>query len=101
MSTRLLTVDFESRLAPNPNLVLRIEDDDCGLLFDPDSGSVQMLNDSAIEVWQRLDGKRTLREIVDSLREVYAEMTPESDQEVLGLVNHLAELGAVGVWEEE
>ena len=100
MNDNLLKIDLNTRLAVNPNLVLRIEDDNCGLLFDPDSGTVQMLNDTAIEIWQRLDGKKTLREILDSLQQVYEEITPEADQQALRLVNQLAALGAVGVWEK-
>ena len=98
MNDNALKIDLNTRLAVNPNLVLRVEDDNCGLLFDPDSGTVQMLNDTAIEIWQRLDGKRTLREILDSLQQVYEEITPEADQQMLRLVNQLAALGAVGVW---
>ena len=100
MNDNLLKIDLSTRLAVNPNLVLRVEDDNCGLLFDPDSGTVQMLNDTAIEIWQRLDGKKTLREILDSLQQVYEEITPEADQQALRLVNQLAALGAVGVWEK-
>lgn len=100
MNDNVLKIDLNTRLAVNPNLVLRVEDDDCGLLFDPDSGTVQMLNDTAIEIWQRLDGKKTLREILDSLQQVYEEIAPEADQQALRLVNQLAALGAVGVWEK-
>ena len=100
MNDNLLKIDLNTRLAVNPTLVLRVEDDDCGLLFDPDNGTVQMLNDTAIEILQRLDGKRSLREILDSLQQVYTEITPEADQQILRLVNQLAEMGAVGVWEE-
>ncbi len=100
MNDNALKIDLNTRLAVNPNLVLRVEDDNCGLLFDPDSGTVQMLNDTAIEIWQRLDGNRTLREILDSLQQVYEEITPEADQQMLRLVNQLAAMGAVGVWEK-
>lgn len=100
MNDNLLDIDLNTRLAVNPNLVLRIEDDDCGLLFDPDNGTVQMLNETAIEIWQRLDGKRSLQEIIDSLKDVFSEITPDADQQVLNLVCHLAKMGAVGIWEE-
>jgi hypothetical protein len=100
LSEQPLTIDFDSRLAVNPNLVLRIEDDDCALLFDPDSGRVQMLNDTAVEIWQRLDGRQTLREVVAGLSEVYEGMGPEADQQILNLVEALAGIGAVGIWEK-
>ena len=100
MNEQPLTIDFDSRLAVNPNLVLRIEDDDCALLFDPDSGSVQMLNATAVDIWQSLDGKRTLRQILETLSESYDEMGPEAEQQVLNIVKSLALLGAVGRWEK-
>ena len=100
MTDNLLAIDMNTRLAVNPNLVLRIEDDNCGLLFDPDNGTVQMLNETAIAIWQRLDGKSTLREVVDSLEEIYDEISPEVDQQALRLVNQLSGAGAIGVWEK-
>jgi len=94
-----LDLTMASRLATNPNLVLRIEADDCGLLFDPDSGRVQMLNDTAIGIWQRLDGQRTLAEVLDSLRQDYDDIPAGAAEQVLKLVKQLAAAGAVGVWE--
>ena len=99
MKNEDLTIDLETCLAVNPHLVLRIEDDDCALLFDPDSGSVQMLNQTAVEIWQRLDGRQTLREIVEKLADVYEGMGPEAGLQILALANSLLELGAVGVSE--
>lgn len=93
-------IDLNSRLAVNPNLVLREEDDDCALLFDPDRGSVQLLNRSAVEIWKRLDGQRSLREILKSLDEVFAGVDEEAQEQVLQLARSLVNLGAVGTWAE-
>lgn len=93
-------IDLNSRLAVNPNLVLREEDDDCALLFDPDKGSVQLLNRSAVEVWKRLDGRRSLGEIISSLDEIFTGIDEAAQQQVLQLMRSLSELGAVGVWDE-
>jgi hypothetical protein len=87
-------------LAVNPNLVLREEDDDCALLFDPDKGSVQLLNRSAVEIWKRLDGQRSLKEILTSLEEVFDGVDPAAEKQVLDLARSLAELGAIGTWAE-
>jgi len=93
-------IDLNSRLAVNPNLVLREEDDDCALLFDPDRGSVQILNRSAVEIWKRLDGKRSLAEIVLSLNETFTGVDEAAQEQVLQLMRSLSELGAIGVWDE-
>jgi hypothetical protein len=94
-----LKIDLSSRLAANPNLVLRIEDDDCALLFDPDNGRVQMLNGTAVAVWQRFDGKQSLQEIIESLRESYDGIDDLAVRNILATVERLSALGAVGVWE--
>jgi len=93
-------IDLNSRLAVNPNLVLREEDDDCALLFDPDRGSVQILNRSAVEIWKRLDGKRSLAEIVLSLNETFTGVDEAAQEQVLQLMRSLSELGAIGVWDD-
>ena len=96
-----LKIDMDTRLAVNPGLVLRIEDDDCALLFDPDNGKVQMLNGTAVAVWQLLDGKRTLGEVVDCLGSMYEGVDDATARQVLGFMESLAKLGAVGVWEQD
>ena len=96
-----LKIDMDTRLAVNPGLVLRIEDDDCALLFDPDNGKVQMLNSTAVAVWQLLDGQRTLSQVVDCLGSMYEGIDDATVRQVLGLMESLAKLGAVGVWEQD
>ena len=96
-----LKIDMDTRLAVNPGLVLRIEDDDCALLFDPDNGKVQMLNSTAVAVWQLLDGQRTLSQVVDCLGSMYEGVDDATARQVLGLMESLAKLGAVGVWEQD
>lgn len=92
-------INLETCLVVNPNLVLRIEDDNCALLFDPDRGSVQILNQTAVEIWQNLDGLRSLGQIIARLRDVYDGMDETADQQIIDLVDSLVKLGAVGVRE--
>ena len=91
-----LIIDLGSRLAVNPILVLRVESDDCALLFDPDNGRVHVLNPVAVAVWQRLDGRLTLEEVVAGLGEEFDGMGSEAGAQVLALARSLADLGAVG-----
>ncbi|MCU0918356.1 MAG: PqqD family peptide modification chaperone [Planctomycetes bacterium] len=52
-----------SKLKLNPDLVFR-EDNDGGLIFDPATGTVQVLNDTAAFICKLLDGSREAEEIV-------------------------------------
>lgn len=101
MPNSRLKIGMDSCLSVNPALVLRIEDDDCALLFDPDNGQVQMLNSTAVAVWQLLDGKRSLGQVVDCLKGMYEGIDDMAARQVLGLMESLAKLGAVGVWEQD
>ena len=101
MDNSTLKIDLNTRLAVNPNLVLRIEDDDCALLFDPDNGRVEMLNSTAVSIWQLLNGERSLQEVVERLGELYEGIDTSAIGQVLATAEALAELGAVGVWEQD
>ncbi|MFH1479151.1 MAG: PqqD family peptide modification chaperone [Candidatus Omnitrophota bacterium] len=47
------------------------EEDDIGLLFNPDSGRVNTLNETGKFIWSRLDGKTTKERIVDEVSEEF------------------------------
>ena len=94
------TISLESRLVTNPNLVLRVEEDDCGLLFNPDSGEVKVLNRSAVAIWQLIDGRRSVGELVTALGEVFEGMDAEAESQVLQAVSSLLEIGAVALVEQ-
>jgi hypothetical protein len=81
-------------------MVLRIEDDDCGLLFDPDAGEVRVLNRSAVEIWNMLDGRRSLQELIVDLGDVFDGMGPEAEIQVLQTIKSLMQIGAVSLSEQ-
>ena len=92
-----LEISLDSRLAVNPSLVLRVESDDCALLFDPDNGRVHMLNPAAVAVWKHFDGRRTLGEIMLLLADEFTGIGPEAESQILALARSLGSLGAVGL----
>ena len=84
-------------LIANPDVVLREEEDEAALLFDPDTGAVHILNSTAVAVWQLLDGKRDLSQIMADLHEEFDGMDDTAEGQVVELLNHLMSIGAVGV----
>ncbi|MDT8440770.1 MAG: PqqD family peptide modification chaperone [Desulfuromonadales bacterium] len=92
-------IALQSRIAINPGLVLRIEADDYALLFDPDSGRVQILNETAVDIWQRLDGCKTLAEVLAELRHGYDASDADIEAQLLELMQTLFALGAIEVRE--
>jgi SynChlorMet cassette protein ScmD len=80
----------------NPNVVLREEFDDWAVLFNPDTADAVGTNPVGVAVWKRMDGKRSLDEIVAEIKTSF-EDTPEAAlEEISAFVSTLAEQGFVG-----
>lgn len=45
-----------ARYSRNPSVVLREEDEEGALLFDPDTGDVRVLNATALCIWRNCSG---------------------------------------------
>jgi PqqD family protein of HPr-rel-A system len=86
-----------THLIADPNLVLREEEDDAALLFDPETGSVRVLNSTALAVFKLLDGKRDLHQIMADLNQDFSDMDQSAEQQVVELLDYLQSIGAVGV----
>ena len=60
--------DLEKPVA-NPQVVLREEFDEWGVLFDPDSGEAYGVDPVSIFIWKLLDGEHTAQDILEKLRQ--------------------------------
>jgi len=52
-------------------------------------GAIYSLNETGKSVWQKLDGKKTLRDIIDELTEEFEGEKTQIESDVLGLVSEL------------
>jgi len=91
------SVTLQTVLVPKPNLFLREEDDEGGILFDPDTGAVRVLNRPASEMWKLLDGCRDLAQVIKGLKKKFEGMDSKAEKQVLKLAAELLRLGAVGL----
>lgn len=81
----------------NPIVVLRTEFDDWAVLFNPDTASAVGTNPVGVAVWKRMDGKKSLADIVSEIKNSFAD-TPEAiSKEIAAFVDNLAENGFVGL----
>jgi len=92
-------ITLSSTLVFNPGLVLR-EEEDGALLFDPETGEVRILNQSAAAICKLFDGRRSIAEIVTMLGESFERMAADADEEVLALARDLHRIGAIGTMAE-
>jgi len=80
----------------NPNVVLREEFDDWAVLFNPDTGDAEGINPVGVAVWKRMDGQRSLEEIVAEIHHSFADVPDAALDEISVFVDTLAEHGFVG-----
>jgi SynChlorMet cassette protein ScmD len=81
----------------NPVVVLREEFDDWAVLFNPDTAYAVGTNPVGVAVWKRLDGRRSIEDIVSEIKNSF-EDTPEATfKEIAAFVSTLAENGFVGL----
>jgi SynChlorMet cassette protein ScmD len=81
----------------NPVVVLREEFDDWAILFHPDTADAVGTNPVGVAVWKRMDGKRTLAEIVSEIQDQFEGAPDSVFQEIDTFVAALAKGGFVGL----
>lgn len=65
-----------------------------------DSGLVNMLNPVGTRIWELADGKRSVREIVNSIVEEFAVDYSEAERDVLEFVQQLVQAQALTLHDE-
>jgi SynChlorMet cassette protein ScmD len=81
----------------NPIIVLREEFDDWAILFNPETAAAVGINPIGVAVWKRMDGKRSLKEIVLEIKSSFEDAPETALEEIAAFVNTLAEQGFVGL----
>jgi SynChlorMet cassette protein ScmD len=91
-----------SQLLRNPDVVLREEDEDGALLFNPDTNQVRVLNATAVFLWHLCDGSKGVPDMVAALKTQF-EGVPEKEAEdhVKSFMDDMTANGFIGVAEEE
>jgi SynChlorMet cassette protein ScmD len=81
----------------NPSVVLREEFDDWAVLFNPDTADAVGTNPVGVAIWKRMDGKRSLEDIVSEIRTSFEDTPDAVFKETAAFVNILEEEGFVGL----
>ena len=81
----------------NPIVVLREEFDDWAVLFNPDTADAVGTNPVGVAVWKRMDGKRSIEDIVSEIKNSFEDTPEASFKEIADFVNTLAKKGFVGL----
>lgn len=68
---------MSTRYVRNPDVVLREEDQDGALLFNPDTNQVKVTNATGLFIWQQCDGTRDLGAIATAIQEAFDEVSAD------------------------
>jgi hypothetical protein len=79
---------------------LREEDPDGGLLFNPDTNQIRVLNVTGLLIWQACDGTHDLPSLVTAIRESFDAVPDDQvDHQVTEFVNEMVASGFIGIVE--
>jgi hypothetical protein len=85
-------------LVRNPDVVLREEDPDGALLFNPDTNQIRVINTTGLFVWKRCNGKKDLPAIVADLKKSFAKVpAKEVDGQVKAFVDDMQANGFLNI----
>ena len=85
-------------LIRNPDVVLREEDPDGALLFNPDTNQIRVINTTGLFIWKHCDGKKGLPAIVSALKKTFANVpVAEVEGQVKAFVDDMSANGFLGI----
>ena len=97
MSDGVGDLKMDTILIRNPNFVLRVEEDEGGILFDPDTGAVRLLNGPAAVFWNAVDGQLGISDVIDAVKSEFEDVDADADMQLQELAGKLYSVGAVGI----
>ena len=81
----------------NPIVVLREEFDDWAVLFNPDTADTVGTNPVGVAVWKRMNGNRTLADIVSEIQNDFKDTPDTVFNEITAFIDRLAKHGFAGL----
>jgi len=86
----------------NPDVVLRDEDQDGALLFNPDTNQVKVINTSALFIWKQCDGKASLTTIIAAVKDAFDQVPEERlGDQVQAFIDEMSAGGFIGTVEPQ
>ena len=90
------------RYIRNPDVVLREEDPDGALLFNPDTNQIKVINTTGLFIWKICDGNHKISAIVKALQESFENVPlEEASEQVRKYLDEMAATGFIGIKEDD
>jgi hypothetical protein len=91
-------ISGKDSLIRNPDVVLREEDPDGALLFNPDTNQIRVINTTGLFIWKHCDGKKDMPAIVSALKKSFDGVpAAEVEGQVKAFVDDMRANGFLGV----
>lgn len=88
------------RYTRNPDVVLREEDEDGGLLFNPDTNQIKVLNITGLYIWKQCDGSRGAMEFANEILAEFEDAPAEQvNADVNEFIEGMVQTGFIGIVE--
>jgi hypothetical protein len=92
-----MTEKVQVRYLCNPDVVLREEDEDGGLLFNPDTNQVRVMNATGLFIWNQFSSPNEIDDVVATLKNNFEEVPIESVQkDVQDFISEMLLCGFIG-----
>lgn len=84
----------EARLTKNPDIQWKMIEEEA-VLVDQDELQILHLNEVATEVWNLIDGKRTVNEIITQMLNVFEVKRKTAEKDILDFLQKLIKIEAI------
>jgi len=89
--------NFDTNYCCNPDVVLREEDEVGGLLFNPDTNQVKVVNTSGLFIWKQFATMNRCEKVLDAVLKEFEEADAEQAKcDLEEFVEHLLNSGFLG-----
>lgn len=86
---------LDKRFARDERISWRVIENEA-VLVDPDEGELLRFNPIGTEIWQDLDGTRTVDDIIDHIHQIFEVNRKRAQRDVLRFLNKLVRRELVG-----
>jgi len=86
----------------NPDVVLREEDIDGALLFNPDTNQIKVLNTTGLFIWKLCEKKHNIVNIIKALKNSFDQVPDDkAAKQVKSFINEMKESGFIGIIKDQ
>jgi len=86
----------------NPDVVLREEDIDGALLFNPDTNQIKVLNTTGLFIWKLCEKKHNIANIIKALKNSFDQVPDDkASEQVKSFIKEMKESGFIGIIKDQ